>query len=237
MTDTPSHRRMPWRWCVGLLLLAGAVCFAVPAVDLWVSRALYSEPAGFVGQRHAWVTWLRNGLIVFYFGCLAASIAGWIAAFWTKRAWFGVDLRKWSFLVLCLSLGPGLVANLILKDQWGRARPKSVVEFGGEKQFTRALLPTNQCKRGCSFVSGEASSVFVPFYAAAAIVPQWAATLLVAGTVGGFVTGAVRMSQGAHFLSDIVFAGLFMALLVLALSRLLRPRAETRKAASAQGAG
>jgi lipid A 4'-phosphatase len=96
-----------------------------------------------------------------------------------------------------------------------------MIVFGGSKQFTPALLPTNQCKRNCSFVSGEASSVFAPFFAAAAIAPQWAATLLVAGTTAGLAAGALRILHGAHFLSDIVFAGLFMALMVLALQPLL----------------
>ena len=215
-------------------MVAGTLCYALPSIDLWVSHVAYTQSEGFVGQRHQWVTWLRKALILFYFACLAVSLAGWAASFWNKRASFGIDLRKWSFLVLCMSLGPGLVANLVFKDEWGRARPKNVIEFGGDKQFTRALLPANQCTRSCSFVSGEASSVFVPFYAAAAIMPQWAAPLLIAGTAGGFLTGAVRISQGGHFVSDIVFAGLFMILLVLALARLMRPDAKPDASAVAE---
>jgi lipid A 4'-phosphatase len=76
-----------------------------------------------------------------------------------------------------------------------------------DPRVTPALQPTNQCGRNCSFVSGEAASVFVPFYAAAAVAPQWAATLLVVGTLAGFSAGCVRVVQGAHFLSDEVFAG------------------------------
>ena len=63
--------------------------------------------------------------------------------------------------------------------------------------------------------------MFVPFYAAAAVAPQWVATLLVLGTLAGFSAGFVRVAQGAHFLSDVVFAGLFMALMVMALQRLM----------------
>jgi lipid A 4'-phosphatase len=114
-----------------------------------------------------------------------------------------------------------LVANLVFKDQWGRARPKHLVAFGGSKNFTPALLPTNQCKRNCSFISGEASSVFAPFYAAAAIAPQWAAPLIIVGTVAGLAAGTVRIAQGAHFLSDVVFAALFMGLTVITLQRLM----------------
>jgi lipid A 4'-phosphatase len=206
-------------------LAAGAAFFLFPEIDLWLTRATYSASGGFIGRNHFWVKLLRNVFIVFYFACLGLSIVGWVATLRLKQAWLGTSPQQWLFLLLCLSIGPGLVANLIFKDQWGRARPKHVVEFGGKKQFTPAPLPANQCKRGCSFVSGEASSVFVAFYAAAAIVPQWAAALVVTGTISGLVAGLVRILQGAHFLSDIVFAGLFMAVMVLALSRLMRPGA------------
>ena len=69
--------------------------------------------------------------------------------------------------------------------------------------------------RACSFVSGEAASVFVPFYAAALILSRWSLLLASAGTVGGLGAGMIRVSQGAHFLSDVIFAGVLMALTVL----------------------
>jgi len=109
-------------------------------------------------------------------------------------------------------MGPGILANVVLKDHWGRARPKQVVEFGGAKTFSPPLIPTDQCANNCSFVSGEAAAIFMPFYAAGLVVPQWSATLLAAGTVCGFAAGLVRIAQGAHFLSDVIFAGVFMAM-------------------------
>jgi len=63
--------------------------------------------------------------------------------------------------------------------------------------------------------------VFAPFYAAAAVAPQWAAPLIVVGTMAGLAAGSVRIVQGAHFLSDVVFAGLFMGLMVIVLHRLM----------------
>jgi lipid A 4'-phosphatase len=41
------------------------------------------------------------------------------------------------------------------------------------------------------------------------------------GTVAGFGAGLIRMAQGAHFPSDVVFAGVFMALAVAGLHRLV----------------
>ena len=45
--------------------------------------------------------------------------------------------------------------------------------------------------------------------------------LLVVGTLAGLTAGIVRIAQGAHFLSDVVFAGLFMGLMVVALHRVM----------------
>jgi lipid A 4'-phosphatase len=212
---------LAWALPVAFGVAAGALFLTVPEIDLLAARALYSPEAGFVGQRLGWVEVLRQGFVVLYFGTIALCLAGLAATWRRKTRWLQTGSRRWLFLAACLAAGPGLVANLVFKDQWGRARPKQIVEFGGTKAFTPPLLPADQCRRNCSFVSGEASSTYVTFYAAAALLPQWSAALVIAGTVGGLLTGLIRMSQGAHFLSDVIFAGVFMALTVLLLRGLM----------------
>ena len=210
-----------WSLPVAVGIVAAAVFLGRPEIDLAAARLFYAPEAGFVGQRLGWVEAVRQAFIVLYFGTVALCIAG-LAMIWRGRAhWLGLDRARWLFLAACLAAGPGLVANLVFKDQWGRARPKQVVALGGSKAFTPPLVMSDQCRRNCSFVSGEASSTYVTFYAAAALFPQWSVALVIAGTVGGLATGLVRMAQGAHFLSDVIFAGVFMALTVLALRALL----------------
>src|SRR4029077_12139636 len=155
----PDHT-LAWRLCLAACLGAGAAVFFFPGIDLWLTRAAYSS-GRFIGGQHVWVKVLRNVFVVFYFACLGISIVGWGATLRLKKSWLGTSPQQWLFLVLCLSIGPGLVANLIFKDQWRRAQAEHIVEFGATKQFTPAPLPASQCKRGCSFVSGEASSTFV----------------------------------------------------------------------------
>lgn len=217
-----------WIATIGLGIIAGAVFLAMPEIDLAAARIFYAPETGFVGRR-LWVEVFRQAFVVLYFGTVALCLVGLIVV-WRKRAqWLGLEKRRWLFLAACLAAGPGLVANLVLKDHWGRARPAQVVAFGGTKRFTPPLAISNQCHRNCSFVSGEASSTYVTFYAAAALFPQWSAALAIAGTVAGLATGLIRMAQGAHFLSDIVLAGVFMALTVLTLREAMlhgRPRAD-----------
>lgn len=56
--------------------------------------------------------------------------------------------------------------------------------------------------------------MFAAFFALALLLPQYRRGLLAAGLAAGLLAGAVRITQGAHFLSDVLFAGIFMALTV-----------------------
>jgi lipid A 4'-phosphatase len=229
----------PWGLTLAAGVVAGAVFLAMPDIDLGAARVFYAANAGFVGDRLGWVHALRQAFVGLYVGTIALCLAG-LAQVWRGRPqWLQLGKAQWLFLAACLAAGPGLVANLVFKDHWGRARPSQIAEFGGSKAFTPPLLIARQCKRNCSFISGEAASTYVTLYAAAAVVPQWSGALIVAGTVAGLATGLVRMSQGGHFLSDVVFAGVFMALTVLALRWLMlrgglssgpRPDAPAREA-------
>lgn len=202
------------------LAALSALFVAYPRLDLEIAAAFYQGPRSFAGDI-APVEAVRNLLKAVYVGVLVLALVGGVAAARSMKAWGGLSAPKWLFLVACLSVGPGLVANVVFKDQWGRARPKQVTMYGGAKAYTPSLVPSDQCDQNCSFVSGEASSHFALFFALALLVRRRSAMLVAAGLAAGTVTGAIRMSQGAHFLSDIAFAGALMGLTVAALHVLL----------------
>src|SRR5262245_27275095 len=197
--------------CALVYVLAGLFFTLLPEADLLASRIFHESDNRFTGNGVEWVQAARRAVVYFYWGCVAASLLG-LAASAARDTWLHLSSLRWLYLLVCLCVGPGLIANVMLKDQWGRARPRDVIEFGGQKLFTAALTPADQCNRNCSFVSGEASIAFVPFYALAFVLPHWGGVLFAAGTVAGLSAGAIRVSQGAHFASDVVFAGIFMAL-------------------------
>jgi len=215
-------------WVGGIALFAGvsgsaaALFFSLfPSADLAVARLFVTTDGSFVGA----AVLVQFGRYVFQAIFIAAcllAVAGLFATWSRPTTWLGQRITGWLFLALCLAVGPGVVANLALKDQWGRARPAQLSEFGGTRAFSPALLPSDQCRRNCSFVSGEASSMFMVFFAAAFMRRRRARRLVLAGIGFGALAGLVRMSQGAHFLSDVVFAGVLMALTAAAISFLFR---------------
>jgi lipid A 4'-phosphatase len=201
--------------------VAGIAFTLAPHLDLAVALQFRLEDGSFAGTRSAPLLFARAMFkTIFIVACCAAVVGLLVAVLRRPRAW-RIQAVTWLYVVVCLGVGPGLVTNTLLKDQWGRARPAQVVEFGGSKTFTPALLPADQCARNCSFVSGEAASMFAVFYAAALIVPQWSLATMIAGTIVGLAAGLVRVAQGGHFLSDVVFAGVLMALTAAGLHRLL----------------
>lgn len=212
---------------IALLVLAAvaAVLFlAVPEIDLAVSRAV------FLGERRFLLTDTAlaaavNAATPWVVGLTVAGILGLGAAVvLARRAILGTDLRAALFLVLSFAVGPGLVVNALLKPYWGRARPNDLVEFGGTAQFTPALLPADQCPGNCSFVSGDAAVAFA-YVAVALVLPaRWRGPAIAAALALGGAIGGLRLLQGAHFLSDVVFAALFTLLPMMLFARVLLPR-------------
>jgi membrane-associated phospholipid phosphatase len=116
-----------------------------------------------------------------------------------------------------LIAAPGLVANAVLKSHWGRPRPIEVSAFGGSLEFVPWFSPFGGCDSNCSFVSGEAASAF-SLLAIAIILPQrYRVPAVAAAIVYGLVVGLMRIAMGGHFLSDILFAGVFTALTIWVL--------------------
>ena len=111
----------------------------------------------------------------------------------------GVNGRKIIYVVLVLAFAPGLIVNATFKENWGRARPAEIKEFGGDKTFTPAFVLSNQ--GGNSFSSGHGSAAFsVLGFALLARKRKelWIALALSYGVAVSFA----RVIGGGHFLSD-----------------------------------
>src|SRR6516162_3598498 len=125
-----------------------------------------------------------------------------------------IEARAALFLIATLALGPGLLTNVILKDHWGRPRPIDVRQFGGDYRFEPWWDPRGDCPNNCSFIAGEPSGAFWTLAPAALAPPPLQPLAYGAALAFGVALGAFRMAAGAHFFSDVVFAGVLMYLVV-----------------------
>jgi hypothetical protein len=121
---------------------------------------------------------------------------------------------KWRriglFLTLAMLIGPGLIINVVLKDNWGRPRPRHTIEFGGKYAFEQ-VLSYDSSSPGYSFPCGHASMgfyLFIPWFVLRKKHKALAALSLSTGIVYGTLIGVVRMAQGGHYASDVIISGI-----------------------------
>jgi len=193
-----------------LTMVVSMVFFALlftlwPQLDLATSAAFFSD-GHFNGEKSALVMALYGGIPVMSKGIIISLFVA-LFLFCFIRSEKGRQRRAQAgYLLVALALGPGLLIDVVLKDNWGRARPAKVSEFGGQSHFTPAMVPSRECDNNCSFVSGHASAGFyvvsLGFLGGAVARRRW--TLI--GMVAGGIFGLARVSQGGHFLSDVVFS-------------------------------
>jgi membrane-associated PAP2 superfamily phosphatase len=207
------------------LVIAAAVgvTFALhPQIDLELSKLFYqpdrvapwSAAATPMPQLRDLAAWIIMAVAAPAFVALAMKLL-------LPRRPFLIPGRAVVFLIATLALAPGLLANVILKDQWGRPRPSYVVAFGGTDEFVPWWDPRGECPKNCSFIAGEPSGAFWTLAPAALAPPQWRALAYASAMAFGAGVGVLRMAAGAHFFTDVVFAGVFTFLIIWTVHGLL----------------
>jgi len=212
-----------------MLLLASLALW--PGIDLVISSKFYEPGKGFLHAREICFRLMEElayygaRALCFVFG-LCVLITLWIrrplTLFHTP-----IPSKSWLFLMMALLLGPGLIVNLGFKNHWGRARPREISEFGGTAQFSAALNPQITPHGNGSFASGDASfGFFLASFAYVMPIRQdtkqrsqvsgkekktpLSRRFFWGGILAGVLFGFARLAMGAHFLSDILFAGFFV---------------------------
>jgi lipid A 4'-phosphatase len=187
------------------ILLACFVAFSLllmrfPEIDLYISKLFFNRDFHLASQW--WTTLMHESMG--YLLCL--SMLTVLALYLYNKLWkrrvCGVDGKVVAYLLLVLMIGAGLIVNLMLKDNFGRARPRDVVEFGGTKLYTPPFVVSSACGKNCSFSSGEAAAGFFALALARALSRR--RTWLLIGFGFGALASFCRVASGAHFFSDTV---------------------------------
>lgn len=198
-------------WLLPLLAMAVITPFT-PILDMDITRYFYQNSKSFKS----------NGFYDFMYdyGVIPAHVTALAAFLVLVLSCFLNFLKPWRasalVLVLTMIIGAGIITHAILKDHWGRPRPKQVQEFGGSQVFRPYYSPNifHQPEPSKSFSCGHCSMGF--YFFALAIVGRrlnrlwlfWLGMLL--ALTLGVLLSLTRIAQGGHFLSDTLMTALIM---------------------------
>lgn len=195
---------MPLKF-IASFLTVGAFFVFYPEVDVWVTSQFYSPEEGFYLEKQLVIDFIYEYTPVYSWGLFITLLAGLIFTF-KKKSVYGLNRRAFAFLLITLLCGPGLL-TMLFKDHWDRARPQDTQLFGGDRQFSRAFVISDQCDWNCSFYSGHPTTYYFLIALAMLFEGRKRKAYIMAAVGGGFSVGMVRVVQGGHFFSDIIISG------------------------------
>jgi len=199
-----------------LVGVATAVAFGIyPQLDLTLSRPFF-EPVYFGFWARSDPDWLWARWLGIWAPTVLALAVGLVVVLklLSPRRRMLIPGRAAVLMLVTLALAPGLIANVILKDNWGRPRPIDVTEFKGEEHFVAWWDPRGDCDKNCSFVAGEPSGAIWMMSAAAVLPPPWRPLGYGLALAFGTAIGVVRVAGGGHFVSDVLFSGVITYLII-----------------------
>ena len=203
---------------LAIAVITGVTFGIYPELDLAIARYFhgivdtagntfmlrFSEPLMMARDAGLWVSTILVGL----------AVAAVVIKLLLPRRKMLMPGRAALFLIVTMALGPGLLVNVLLKENWNRPRPIDVSQLGGNETFVAWWDPRGDCGSNCSFVSGDVSGAFWTLAPAAVTPPQWRAVAYGAALALGTAMGAARVVVGGHFVSDAIFAGVFTFLII-----------------------
>jgi lipid A 4'-phosphatase len=216
---------MPWIAVISFLFFL-LLFKQYPEIDLTVSDLAFKE-GSFVWSKSLVIKWLDKfieygslaiwGCFLLYFGMKEK-----------REVKFFTKANQTKYLALVGLLG-SVAAIHIIKRYYLRCRPLHIEAFGGMASFTGpwevnlGYLPTpNAC---LSFVSGHAALGFL--ICSLAFLYEKSSKkhkrFLLLGLLLGGSFGLMRILQGQHFLSDVIFSGYIVFFSAFLLNLLIKP--------------
>ena len=210
-------------WVPLVVLAVGTLLAFVTRIDLSFDGRFYDAAA------HGWPV---GDTLPFHLAYQYGQIVGWVpgvlAAILLIGAIFAVRLRRYTractFWILLSLIGPGLLVNAVLKDNWGRPRPRQTQEFGGKYAYQHPWVMGEAVDGRKSFPSGHAAMGFLflaPYFIYRARNRRAALAWLWGGVAFGLFIGLARMAQGAHWPSDVLWSFGVVYFTAYALARFL----------------
>lgn len=184
-----------------------------PNVDLWFSSFFYEEGKGFIYRDNPITVFFYDAIVVLIYTVIFGIVLTTIIKKIRPDYLAYITYRNLAFLFFALILVPGIIIHWGFKDNWGRARPVNIEQYGGNDKYT-PFYEIKEKKENKSFMSGHVSAAFY-FASFAYLATGRRRKLIYSSTlILGTITGLVRVMQGGHFLSDVVFTGLLTLIII-----------------------
>lgn len=214
-----------WFFVLPGALLSLLICAAPQELDLAVSRLFYS--GGWPYHGIGWITaWLHKApkavpvlLALFAVGYLVRARRA------SRNLWQNENTRRGLYFVTAMAAAATVV--WLLKATTGVSCPWGVEAFGGSNPISEPSL-SYLFREGNCWPSGHAGTGFVLFaayFALRDVNARYARLAFCGAALLGIVCGAVRVMQGAHFVSHVAATALIDWLVCAALYAVFFPHA------------
>ena len=207
-------------WLIPILAMVIITPFT-PIIDLFIASLTYNQNLDSVTSGLPY-GFSSNSFYdsIYLYGVIPSQVICAIAVICLLLSCYKDNLKPWRPIAWALSLnlilGSGLITHTLLKELWGRPRPRQVIEFGGPQQFRPFYSPKFEKapEPSRSFPSGHSTTGFYFFcfyFIGKRYRKNW---LAYAGVSVGLILGGLlswaRIVQGGHFISDVLIACLIM---------------------------
>ena len=199
-------------FCIFIILVLIAILLtAGPGFDIFFSSLFYKDNNQFLLQSYYLITVLFRDVllpIILIYTLVLPIISKLIPI---NKLYFGYNFstKEILFVWTTLFINIILIINLFLKNFWGRARPGDVLELGGKDDFSSWYQISDACTSNCSFVSGDSA---VGFSLIALYLVSNNLKYVYLSIIFGFILGLIRIAEGGHFLSDVIFSAIIVFL-------------------------
>lgn len=210
---------------LALFIVLGVFSYNFSSIDIIITNLFYNENGFYLAGNtfgliiYEGAYYITVFVIILLLVMLVLNITKQINPFDLNR-------KAIIFLITVLTLAPGVVVNGILKEHVGRPRPAHIETYGGDMKFQAPFAISSQCESNCSFVSGHASFAFTFMVLGLFFRGNKRKAVLSATFLFGALVGFVRIFQGRHFFTDVVFAFFFTWLVITLVYKFFYPNDE-----------
>lgn len=210
---------------LALFIVLGILAYKFSYIDILITNLFYNDD-GFYLANNTFGLIVYEGAYYLTIAVIIMLIIMLLLNLFKNIKPFGLPRKAVIFFIVIIIMAPGIVVNSLLKDHVGRPRPAHITEYGGTKVFQPPFVISDQCDKNCSFVSGHASFAFTFMAIGLLFRKRLRYIICTSGFIFGALVGFIRIFQGRHFFTDVVFAFFFTWLTITLIYKFFYPNDE-----------